>query len=58
MVFVSVKSGVVTASVNLVVVVRGHCTPQDNLGRIGRPKDENLKLEKEREKEKTLYRYI
>ena len=49
---------VVTASVNLVVVVQGHCTPQDNSGRIGRPKDENLKLEKERGREDSRQVYI
>jgi hypothetical protein len=39
------------------VVVRQHCTYRDNSDRIGRPKDENLKLRKEEREEPLALTY-
>ena len=43
---------------SILVVVRRHCTLQDNLDRIGRPGYKNLKIKKEEKKGRTLYKYI
>jgi hypothetical protein len=47
----------VTAQATL-VVVRRHCTRRNNSDRIGSPKYKNLKIRKERERERVLSGYI
>jgi hypothetical protein len=46
----------------ILVVVRQHCTCQDNSGRIGSPRYKNLKIRKERERKRGfslgIYRLI